>query len=291
MRGWWWHLGLVACLVIGGVGWRYGAEIVSLGPVTPPASGPEDGQVAGGAYRNAYFDLSLPLPDDWTEGLAGPGPSATGYYVLGTLVPKGERNATILIAAQDMFFAEDWSSSAVAIDALHRGLAGIEGMTIDAGPTALTMAGRAMHRIDYSGVGLHRTMFATEIRCHLVSFTLTTREADQREQLRLSLNRLAPAAQGRRAAPPCVRDYVVADNLIERIEPDVSGATFEPIPVRLVIGTDGKVRRVHVIRASPAQRKALETALHQWRFKPPQIGGRPTEIETGLLFKSAVAAR
>jgi hypothetical protein len=209
-------------------------------------------------------------------------------------VPKGELSATILIAAQDMFFAgEEPATLAAMTDALRHAMSRVDGMSIDAEPTALDVAGRAMHRVDFSGAGLHRSLVATEIRCHLVTFTLTARDPEALASLRLSLNRLATAAQGRASAsaPPCVKDYVVADNLVERIEPDVSGATFEQIPVRLIVGADGAVKHVHVIRASPSRRKAVETALRQWRFKPPRIDGRPTDIETGLLFKSAVAAR
>jgi hypothetical protein len=284
----------VACIVAGGVGVRYGAEVLSLGAVMPTVADPQDGSVADGVYRNTYFDLSYPLPAGWTEGVAGPDPSATGYYVLQTLVPKGELSATILIAAQDMFFAgEEPASLAVMTDALRHAMSQVDGMSIDAEPTALEVAGRAMHRIDFSGAGLHRSLVATEIRCHLVTFTLTARDPEALASLRLSLNRLATAAQGRASAsaPPCIRDYVVTDNLVERVEPDVSGATFDSIPVRLVIGADGAVKHVHVIRALPSRRKALETALRQWRFKPPRIDGRPTDIETSLLFKSAVAAR
>ena len=29
----------------------------------------------------------------------------------------------------------------------------------------------------------------------------------------------------------------------------------------------------------------LQLALAQWRFKPPTIGGRATEVETGLLIE------
>jgi hypothetical protein len=57
------------------------------------------------------------------------------------------------------------------------------------------------------------------------------------------------------------------------------------IPVRLIIGTDGAVKHVHVIHASAAQRKVIEEALRQWRFKPYTIDGRPVEVETGLAFR------
>src|ERR1700757_4386786 len=86
------------------LGWRYGAVTLFHGTVSQ-MSLPEGGKVRGGMYVNDYFDLSYPLPEGWTEGLPGPDPSDTGYYVLSSLNPQSEVNATVLIAAQDMFFA------------------------------------------------------------------------------------------------------------------------------------------------------------------------------------------
>lgn len=268
--------------------WRHGAEWLSLGAVTSAMLSPDDGRIADGVYRNDYFDLAYPLPEGWTQGVGGPGPSTNGYYVLESLVPKGEFAGTILIAAQDVFFAGDEAATTAAMaGAVREAMSQVDGMSIDAEPAALSIAGRAMHRVDFSGVGLHRSLFVTAIRCHIVSFSLTARDQEQLDKLRVSLNSLAFGAG--RAAPPCVRDYVVAENLVERVEPEL--VTLEPIAVRLVIGAGGDVTHVRAIRATAGQRKALEQALRQWRFKPPMIDGRPTQIETGLLYKSAVAVR
>jgi hypothetical protein len=45
------------------------------------------------------------------------------------------------------------------------------------------------------------------------------------------------------------------------------------------------VKDVHVIRATAEQRRGIEAALAQWRFKPRQVDGRASEIETGLLIE------
>src|SRR6266851_6508154 len=94
------HLGVVTCLV-GWLAWRYGAVILPFGAVTSRMPNPEDGRVASATYTNGYFGLSYPLPQGWAEGEIGPDPSHSGYYVLGTFVPKNELTGTILIAAQD----------------------------------------------------------------------------------------------------------------------------------------------------------------------------------------------
>jgi len=66
---------------------------------------PEQGAVIEGAYVNAYFGLRYPLPSGWKAGSQPPRPSAGGYYVLSTPRPPAGAEATILIAAQDTFFA------------------------------------------------------------------------------------------------------------------------------------------------------------------------------------------
>src|SRR5579872_3382925 len=95
----------VATSLVSWAGWRYGAVRWPYGTAVFSLPLPEDGKVLGGNYVNDYFDLSYPLPQGWIEGLAGPDPSDTGYYVLRELIPQSGPNATILIAAQDIFFA------------------------------------------------------------------------------------------------------------------------------------------------------------------------------------------
>jgi outer membrane biosynthesis protein TonB len=57
------------------------------------------------------------------------------------------------------------------------------------------------------------------------------------------------------------------------------------VPVRFVIGTDGRVKHIHVINAFPEQAKSVEQALAQWIFKPYIRNGVAAEVETGILFK------
>ena len=71
----------------------------------PRTANPEQGAVIDGAYVNAYFGLRYPLPPGWKAGPQPQPPSAGGYYVLSTPRPPRDAQATILIAAQDTFFA------------------------------------------------------------------------------------------------------------------------------------------------------------------------------------------
>jgi hypothetical protein len=82
-----------------------GASAVPQGFAVVPPANPEDGMVAEGWYTNEYFKISYQLPAGWSEDREGPPPSYSGYYVLAALKGAG-RAGTMVIAAQDQFFAE-----------------------------------------------------------------------------------------------------------------------------------------------------------------------------------------
>jgi len=255
---------------------------------------PEDGKVLGGIYLNDYFDLSYPLPQGWTEGLAGPDPSDAGYYVLASLVPQSEQNAAIMITAQDMFFAsKSHDNIAEMAHDFRQAMSEVDGMTIDREPTEVKVADRLLYRVDFSGVGLYRATFTTESRCHAVSFNLTSRDPELLGNLAFSVDKLSSARKQDSGAPVpyCIENYAVPENVLQRVEPAPVGPKFMPIPVRIIVDTEGGVKQVHVIRATPEQRKSIEDALHQWKFKPYRLNGRAVEIETGLMFRFTVAEK
>jgi hypothetical protein len=280
-------LGLTTCLV-GLFAWWYGSVSSPRGGVPPAIFVPEDGLVVNDRYSNKYFDLSFPFPQGWTTGLSGPEPSDTGYYVLNTLVPTGEHNATILIAAQDGFFAKKpFSNVAAAASGFREAMAHIDGMSIDQEPVEVSVAGRKMQRVDYSGVGLYRAMFLTEIRCHFVSFNLTAQSPEILAGLTPTLEHLNYADEKHPATsvPVCIKDYAVAENLLHRVEPEPADPKFTSVPVRFIIDREGGVKHVHVIHGSRAQRRNIEEALREWKFKPPRVNDESVEVETGLLFR------
>jgi Gram-negative bacterial TonB protein C-terminal len=253
-----------------------------------PMPHPHDGVVKNEIFTSTYFNLSYPLPSGWNEGTAGPGPSVSGYYVLTTLIPKGDFTATILVAAQDMFFAaKPFADAAAMTQEFSRAMSAVKGMTIDRPPSEVQLAGRRFSRVDFSGVGIFRSTLTTQIRCHFVSFNLTAKNPELLADLVLSLNRLRYAGDSDvgRTDPMCINNYAHKEHLLAKVDPPAIAPTSIPIPVRIVIRTNGTVEHVHVIRATGAQRDAIENALGQWKFKPPEIGGNATEIEAGLLIE------
>lgn len=280
------------------------------GPVTPPSAAspppekaavmprrdadPESGAMAGNVYGNPYFGLSVPLPPDWSEGLAGPPPSPRGLYVLSSMDGIKASRATLLIVAQDLFFsAKPFANAADVAADLRASMAGIPDLSIDREPASITIGGRPFLRLDYHAGGLYRGWLATELRCHVVIFNITATDQATVDHVvdflgGMSLPALSDAANGTDAdaghTPGCVKDYVTAQTTVRRVDPvkvDLNGLT---VPVRITVGIDGKVRHVHVISATPAQRQAIELALAQWELKPLEVMGHAAEFETGLSF-------
>jgi hypothetical protein len=281
----WLYLGIAVCLAgIGAV--FHGTVPSSRDSKIVQSANPEDGKVIGGVFVSDYFNLSYRLSDELTEGLAGPPPSQSGYYVLGAWIPKRDFAGTVLVVAQDMFFAPDASDDVKNVVAEFRQvMSAVDGMTIDREPAPVSVGGYPGYRIDFSGVGLFRSTFAIEIRCHVVTFNLTSRDTESLASLVRSLDKLDPVRKGEMPdpAPECLRDYA-SGNIVSRVEPEGVGAKAVSIPVRMIVATDGSVKHVHVIRASAAQRRNIEEAVRRWKFKPYVKQGHPVEVETGVMF-------
>jgi hypothetical protein len=277
----WWGLAVLGCA-------GFAALAVPCGNAIVTPANPEDGNLVEGRYTNEYFKLVYSLPSGWSKDRQGPAPSYSGYYVLMALKGGGGRDGTMLIAAQDQFFATDPPiSAAQMVEQFRRRLSEIDGMTIDHEAEETTISGARFTRLDYSGVGLFRAMLVAESRCHFVSFNLTTNDPDVRASLAQSLNDLSMGdpADRPRPMPICVKDYATPERLLSRVNPTPAGPRYTSIPVRIIIGVDGRVRHIHVIRASAEQKESITAALSGWQFRPATIEGRAVEVETGVTFR------
>jgi hypothetical protein len=273
------------------------AEDVSAGSAASRYANPEDGRLADDVYRNAYFSMTYPLPQGWGQGLGGPPPSNSGYYVLNTPRPRDGTKATMLIAAQDMFFSEPPMQTARQfLEALARTASPENGMHVEAPPAEVEIAGRAFARLEMIGTPLlSRLVLATDIRCHVVTFSLASVDRALLARLANSLEKISLPGEasaggpgtdeGGKPAPLCINDYARGENVVRRVEPAPADPRFQKIPVRIVVGTDGKVKHIHVINAAPQQRKNIEEALAQWELKPHLVSGHAVEVETGLVFE------
>ena len=247
---------------------------------------PEDGMISNGRYDNAYFGLGYALGSNWTQRYQGPPPSDSGYYVLAQIEPKDPALdpalGHILIAAQDLFFSAAPVHSASEFIGYIQQHLGAE-YRVERAPIKVRIANRDFVRLDYLSAiaGLHWHVLATEIRCHVVQFVFTGTRPKSMERLVDSMNTVTEPIG---SAPLCLKDFATPDTVLEREDPVFTESRFNPVPVRIVIDKEGRVKHIHFLSAFPEQAKSIGDALLQWRFKPYLLGGQPVEVETGMLF-------
>ncbi len=245
---------------------------------------PEQGSVAAGRYRNAYFGLTYPIPAGWTEQPAGPPPSDSGAYVLTqfALYAEDQRlKAHVLITAQDLFFSLLETADAKELVAAARN--GLEPQyQLESGPGEVTIGGRKFHRFGYRAPrsGLHWRVLSTDARCHALTFTITGTDLAALDDAERGLGAIALA----RSAPACVHDYASGDNIVEKTDPRFDSHRFNTIPVRVLIDARGRVKHVHLLSAFPEQSQAILAAVRTWRFKPYLVDGKAVAVETGVVF-------
>jgi hypothetical protein len=237
---------------------------------------PEDGSITDAVYRNPYLGLAYPLPAGWTESFKGPPPSDSGAYVLVQAGSQGR--GSVLVTAQDLFFALTPVGRAVEMISYNRDHLPPY-YKVKRPPAEVTIANHTFARFDYTSAeaGLQWTVLATEVRCHLVKIVFTGRDAELLESLVRDLDKLELPDEA--STPACIAGYANAETLVARVEPAPYQQRFNAIPVRIIIGTNGKVKHIHVLSAFPDQARSITDALMQWRFNP-----HPTEVETGIVF-------
>lgn len=259
---------------------------------------PEGGRLDAQTYGNPYFGIELPLPKGWVQKYEGPPPSDSGYYVLAQLRPAqfapGQPRGTLLIAAQDLFFSPTRANDPLQLINYTRDHLQTD-YRVESPPREVALAGRTFVRFDYVApvAGLHWSILATEIRCHVVEFVVTSSDTRLAEALVRGLNQ-AKFGVGKTADTAadsdgrvCLANYAVPANILHHEDPIFSEHKYNPIPARVIIDRDGKVKHIHFLSAFPSQSQALTSAVMQWRFKPYLRDGQPVEVETGILFGRA----
>jgi hypothetical protein len=256
---------------------------------------PEHATVKGGVFQDEYFGLRYPLPPGWVEDLKGREPSASGYYSLAALKPEGELVATMQISAQDDFFSPEPIKDATSfLSAMKQGLDA--SLSSPQAVASVKFGGMDFARLDYSGAGLSHIVFAAEIRCHTLIFSITASRERAAESLVESLKKISftetdqsgPSPQkssSRHIWPLCVSESAYGDHIVHKVDPVMTGPRYGSVPVRFIVGADGRLEHVHAIAGFPEQAKSVTDALAKWEFKPYVVNGQPVEVETGLLFQ------
>jgi hypothetical protein len=270
-----------------------GASASASDSVTPL---PEGGSVTSSVFTNQYFGMSYALPANWGEKYKGPPPSDSGRYVLTQFTPtatfKGADRGTILVTAQDLFFTLLPASNAVEFVNYSKDHLQAD-YKVEMAPTPTKIADRSFSFFAYWSpiAQLHWYVLTTEIRCHAVEIVLTSRDTKLLESLTLDLNKMKLPTEasptggtGGDGVPVCIKNYARDENMIARVDPIFTEHRFNPVPVRIIVDKEGKIRHIHCLSAFPDQARIVSDALKQWKFKPYQRNGHTVEVETGILF-------
>ncbi|MBV9496663.1 MAG: hypothetical protein JOZ54_20635 [Acidobacteria bacterium] len=250
--------------------------VVLVKGATPSASDlktpvPEGGRLADGRYRNAYFGLTFPIPAGWNQQPAGPPPSDAGAYTLAQFTaPK----VNVLVSAQDLFFGASPQTS------IGRNLPA--SYVKEDVPPSVEIAGRTFRQLAYRSPasGLRWRVLTTDARCHALTFIFTGTDSTTLTSAESALGSLS-------LAPPptaCAADYARGENIIAKQDPLLTTHRYNPVPVRIIIGKDGRVQHTHLLSAFPDQASAILAAVSTWRFKPYRVNGRAEAVETGVRF-------
>jgi hypothetical protein len=270
-----------------------GARPSASDSVTPV---PEGGNVTNNVFTNRYFGMTYSLPPDWRQKYEGPPPSDSGRYVLAQITPadtfKGLARGNILLTAQDRFFSPLPTADAVELINFEKDNLQAD-YKVELPPTQMKVAGRSFTFFAYWSpiAELHWYVLATEMRCHVLQIVLSSRDTKLLENLMLDLNRIKlPSEAGVMAGasggadPVCIQDYARDENMITKVNPIFTEHRFNPVPVRIIIDKEGKVKHIHLVSAFPDQAKAVTDALRQWKFRRYLQDGQSTEVETGIMF-------
>jgi hypothetical protein len=261
---------------------------------------PEGGNVTNDVFTDPYFGISYALPSGWTQKFDGPPPSDSGRYVLAQLRPgegyKGTTRGSILITAQDMFFTPLPVNNALQlVNYMKHNLQA--DYKQEEPPTPTKIAGHSFTFFAYRSpvAQIHWYVVATQIRCHEVEMVLTSRDTKLLASLLLDLDKMTlpveagpTAGTGGGAFPVCVKDYARNQNVLAKVDPIFTEHRGNPVPVRIIIDKNGKVKHIHFLSTFPDQAKAISDALGQWKFKPYLKDGHPVEVETGIMFGRAL---
>jgi hypothetical protein len=200
-----------------------------------------------------------------------------------------------LIAAQDLFFTMTPAGNALELINTTRDNLNAD-YKVEQIPIMVRIGDHSFVRFDYGSpvADLHWHVLATQVRCHMVQFVFTSRDTALIESLLKQMDKMTLPAEagpisgrGGGEVPMCIKDYARDENVIERVDLFFTERRFNPVPVRIIIDKEGKVKHIHFLSAFPEQAKAIADALAQWRFRPYLLDGKPVEVETGIMFGHA----
>jgi periplasmic protein TonB len=97
--------------------------------------------------------------------------------------------------------------------------------------------------------------------------------------------RVVPLLRALPEVPPPRVSRMMEGNLIHRVQPNYplpakSARIQGEVVLTAIIGKDGCIQNLHVLKGAPMLVKAAMEAVEQWRYRPYLLNGNPVEVET-----------
>ncbi len=291
-----------------------------LAQSSPPAMAdkpplrPMDGSVEGNTYSNFYFKFAVDFPAGWTvhgeetnkrlmevgkekvtssgavsEGVADI--SASHTYNLLTVfehplgTPGVTANRAFLAAAENVVYAPGIKSGD---DYLKNTIPVMQksGATVVSGPEDGVISGQKFSKVVFSmntPVGsVLESMYVTMKEGFAVAFVMIA--ADEAG--------LADAVKAMQSFRPLSRRVQLTSEAVSKQQTKMVNPGWSALAraakiqgsvlLKVLIGTDGKVKDVQVVRGHPALVRDVVPAVKQWEYKPFVVDGEPVEVEVDL---------
>ena len=104
-----------------------------------------------------------------------------------------------------------------------------------------------------------------------------------------------PGAKSASASSPpgIIPERTALARVVARVEPEYPDAAKAHhiqgiVVLNVLVGGDGRVRRLSSVRGYPGLAAAATDAVRQWRFEPMSRNGRPTSFETNITLTFAL---
>jgi len=101
-----------------------------------------------------------------------------------------------------------------------------------------------------------------------------------------------PKASGRIFVSESVQEERILDSVQPAYPSEAKRKGIQgDVMLRVIVGEDGGVEEIHLVRGSPALVEAAIKAVWQWRYEPYLLNGKPVEVETRVTVRFRLPPR
>ena len=255
------------------------------------------GSVSGKAYTSDFLKLSYEFPAEWI--LQEQPSTGTVGLLKAQIGPVRNPSATVTLSAQKISGAGDSLEMPGYLDGLEGSLkqAGWEKTGPRANPRTYGLLWWRQDFVSNSNANLpNLATLVTPSHGYILRVFCSGKTLDDlqaavktMEGIRMkpdwsdgSEADVASPAPGKRVR---VSSGVLYSNQTHIVDPEYPKEAREAglrggVFMRVLVGNDGSVKRLHVMEGDPKLAQAAIDAVHQWRYHPYLLNGQPVEVES-----------